>query len=203
LTPKARADAPVPPTEASPEALATAQAIVDAQLPPGPHRRGDIYRSWIRAGWRRSMRARSRSGRRTRAGRRRRTWLDSSGDLRAMGGRQRKRPRTPSVGYCFGGSSRPSHRRIQSTHLHPSRTMEMEKIIIRALLSNACLFQPFRTRSDCVDTLTIPKHQYETWPLWDEFSKSHSPPPELPRYSNGCKLMYVEDGVAPCPTHQT
>jgi hypothetical protein len=51
--------------------------------------------------------------------------------------------------------------------------MEMVKIIIR----NACLFQPFRTRSDRVDTLTVQNsgHQYETWCLWDEFSKSRSP----------------------------
>jgi hypothetical protein len=51
--------------------------------------------------------------------------------------------------------------------------MEMVKIIIR----NACLFQPFRTRSDRVDTLTVQNggHQYETRCLWDEFSKSRSP----------------------------
>jgi hypothetical protein len=51
LTPKITADAPVvaaPPTEASPEALSTAQATLDAQLvalyASGPHRRGDPHR---------------------------------------------------------------------------------------------------------------------------------------------------------------
>ena len=90
------------------------------------------------------------------------------------------------------------HRRVQTTHLHPSRTIEMEKLIIRTLLSDARLFQPFQTRSDRVDTLIVRNggHQYRTWPLWDEFSKSHSPPPGPPGYANGC----IQDDVAPRAT---
>ena len=78
----------------------------------------------------------------------------------------------------------------------------MEQTIIHTLLSDACLFQPFRTCSDHVDMLTVRNggHQYETWCLWDEFSAS-SFTPGPPRYGNGCIL--VVDDVTPRGTPLT
>jgi RNA exonuclease 1 len=92
------ADVPVvvtPPTKASPEALATAQVTLDAQLvtlyASLPARTAAVIFTGHSDGWHRSTRARSRSSRRSRAGRRRRKWIDPSDGERweGVGGEDR------------------------------------------------------------------------------------------------------------------
>ena len=103
LTPKSTANAAVvvaPPTEASPDALATAQATLDAQLLTlymslPPRTAVAIF----------TNHSDPRLSQRSRVGRKRMRWIDPSGGLRVTGGR-RRRSKRQSMGCCFRGSSR-------------------------------------------------------------------------------------------------